>query len=149
MPINKVACPECGAGLSSKAGFDVGDEIECPKCGEEFTVRAPKPAAKPVAKPAPIPAAKARPAPRDDDDDEEDERPKKKKKPAPRDDDDERPKKKKKKGKKNSDSEGSYKTSPVRFIVLGILVLVMVVLGVLLFLKKSGEASAILSNSFA
>lgn len=90
MALNKIACPECGAGLKSATGFQVGQAIRCPKCKEQFDVEAPaddeeevearKPSRKPV-----------RAAVDDDDegDDEEDERPKKKKKKKKRRDDDE------------------------------------------------------------
>jgi len=123
MPIAKAVCPECGAKLSSPDGFEVGEEVECPKCETEFKVRAPKPAAAPV---------KAAPKPQvidEDDDEEEDERPKKKKK---------------KKGKRRDDDDegGGYKNSPVRFIVLGILILIMLVGGFFLVRKIMGERAA-------
>ena len=80
MPILKATCPECGAKLSSPDGFDIGEELECPKCETEFKVRAPKPAAVP-AKPKVVDDE-------DDDEDYEEPRPKKKKKKDFRGDDD-------------------------------------------------------------
>lgn len=91
MALNKIECPECGAGLKSSEGFSAGEEVECPKCEASFTVEEP-------------------------DADAEDVAPKKKK-------------------KKKADKEKSYKTSPMRFAVLGVLVAVMCVLGGMLFLK--------------
>ena len=58
---------------------------------------------------------------------------KKAKPPAVEDDDEERPKKKKKKGTKAS--EGSYANSPVRFVILGVLVVTMLVMGYFLYRK--------------
>ncbi len=59
---------------------------------------------------------------------------KKAKPPAVEDDDEEeRPKKKKKKGTKAS--EGSYASSPVRFVILGVLVVTMLVMGYFLYRK--------------
>jgi DNA-directed RNA polymerase subunit RPC12/RpoP len=136
MPIAKAVCPDCGAKLSSPDGFEVGEEVECPKCETEFKVRAPKPATAPV---------KAAPKPQViDEDDEEEERPKAKRGPEPDDDEDEdeRPKKKKKKqgGKRRDDDEGGdYKNSPLRFIILGILILIMLVGGFFLVRKIMKE----------
>jgi len=117
----------------SPAGFAEGQTIECPKCGTYFAVEEAPAAKAPAAKPA------AKPRPKDDD---EDDRPAKKK--ARRDDDededddeDDRPKKKKK-GKKSKD-EKSYKSSPVRFIVLGVLVLIMLVGAFFLYQKWEKE----------
>ena len=119
MPILKATCPECGAKLSSPDGFDIGEELECPKCETEFKVRAPKPAAVP-----------AKPKVVDDDDDDEDyEEP--------------RPKKKKKKDfRGDDDDEKSYKNSPLRFLVLGVLVLIMLVGGFFLVRKILAERAA-------
>ena len=59
---------------------------------------------------------------------------KKAKPPAVEDDDEEeRPKKKKKKGTKAG--EGSYASSPMRFVVLGVLVVTMLVMGYFLYRK--------------
>jgi len=67
---------------------------------------------------------------------------KKAKPPAVNDDDDEeRPKKKKKEGTKAS--EGSYANSPVRFIVLGVLVVAMLVLGYFLYKKLTAPPQEI------
>ncbi len=119
MPILKATCPECGAKLSSPDGFDVGEEVECPKCETGFKVRAPKPAAVP-----------AKPKVVDDNDNDEDyEEP--------------RPKKRKKKGSRRDDNdEKSYKSSPLRFIILGVLVLVMLVGGFFLVRKIMAERAA-------
>ena len=38
MTLNRVACPECGAGLKSSTGFTPGQAVSCPKCETEFTV---------------------------------------------------------------------------------------------------------------
>jgi len=161
VPIMRVVCPECKAGMKNPdpAGFKVGDTVECPKCGTYFGVDAPAPAAKPAPAKAVSakPAAKSQPVENDeerpkkkskppkDEDDEEEERPKKKSKARKDDDEDEedededdRPKNKKKKGKKSSD-DGSYKKSPVRFIVLGVLVLIMLVAGGFLVRKVMKE----------
>ena len=55
------------------------------------------------------------------------------------DDEDERPKKKKKKRRDDDDEGGGYKNSPVRFIVLGILILAMLVGGFFLVRKIMKE----------
>ena len=105
MPTLIVLCPDCDARLKSDDGFTAGEEVECPKC--ETVFRVPDPSARKKAKP-----------------------------PAVEDDDDmERPKKKKKKGKKSDDDEGSYASSPVRFVVLGVLVVTMLVMGYFLYRK--------------
>ena len=122
MAILRIECPECGAGLKSPTGFAAGQSVACPKCETYFTVEEPEdnlPA-------KPKKAVKAVSS-RDDDDDEEGEKPKKKKKKKSRDDDD------------DDDDGKSYKTSPMRFIVLGILVVIMVVLGIMLVMKKMDE----------
>jgi len=116
--IPQVACPECGAKLSSKAGFTAGQRIKCPKCQEAFAVPGAK--RKPVAvddEPMPV-KKKKKPVAVDDDDDEEDER----------------PKKIKKKGKKGA-KERDYASSPLRFVVLGVLVVVMLVMAYFLYRK--------------
>ncbi len=125
MAIMRIECPECGAGLKSPTGFAAGQSVACPKCETYFTVEAPE--ADLPAKPKK--AVKAVSSRDDNDDDEEDEKPKKKKKKKSRDDDDD-----------DDDDDGkSYKTSPMRFIVLGILVVIMVVLGIMLVMKKMDE----------
>lgn len=110
MPVSRIKCPECGAGLSSKTGFEEGQTVCCPKCETYFTVE--DPAEAPVGARKPMRAVV--------EDDEEDDRPRKKKK---RRDDDEK--------------ERSYKNSPARYAVLGLLVLVMCALGVMLYLKMN------------
>ncbi|OWK38662.1 hypothetical protein [Fimbriiglobus ruber] len=163
MPILRIACPECKTGMKSTKpeGFTLGDAITCPKCGVMFAVEAPPPvrAAAPVAA-RPVAAAPAKPKVVADDDD--DDRPKKKTKArVADDDDDDRPKKKAKarvtdddeddddrprKKKKSKKDGGGYRTSPIRFIVLGILVIVMLVMGYFLYMKKQRENEA---NSLA
>jgi hypothetical protein len=146
MPIMRAVCPECHTGLKTgnPNGFAIGQTVSCPKCQTKFAVEAPPPA-----KPAPAKPAKPKVVVvDDDDDDDEDQIPAKKKRPRDdddEDDEDEKPKKKSKKGKKkksSDDGERSYKNSPIRFIVLGVLLLIMIVLGVLLFLKFQGEGTA-------
>lgn len=134
MPILRVSCPGCGAGLKSNspAGFTAGAALSCPKCKTKFAAEAEADAADldftsdaPPAGPASRAAAAAKPAVvkptvvkptvvkptvvkpsvvRDEDDDA----PKKKR---PRDDDDDddddRPKKKKKRKKRRDEDEGS------------------------------------------
>lgn len=68
-----------------------------------------------------VPKPKAQAVLAEADDDEPDDKPKKKKKKAARAEDDE---------------PRSYKNSPLRYVILGVLVVVMIVLGVLLILKK-------------
>jgi phage FluMu protein Com len=138
MPILQVACPECGAKLSSRAGFTAGQTIKCPKCEDVFALPAAR--RKPPVeleiddedeRPTP---KKKKPAVVEDDEDDEPRPLKKKKRVVDEDDDeDERPRKKKK-GKK-SDGEGDYASSPLRFIILGVLVIVMLVLGYFLYRK--------------
>lgn len=126
MAIMRIECPECGAGLKSPTGFAAGQSVACPKCETYFTVEEPE-----EERPAKSKKAVKAVSSRDDDDDEEDEKPKKKKKKKSRDDDDD-----------DDDDEGggkSYKTSPLRFIVLGILVVIMAVLGIMLVVRKMDE----------
>ena len=123
MAIMRIECPECGAGLKSPTGFAAGQSVACPKCETYFTVEEPE-----EERPAKSKKAVKAVSSRDDDDDEEDEKPRKKKKKSRDDDDD--------------DDEGggkSYKTSPLRFIVLGILVVIMAVLGIMLVVRKMDE----------
>ena len=126
MPIAKATCPECGAKLSSPDGFDIGEEVECPKCETEFKVRVPKPATVP-SKATPK-AVKAKEIEDDDEDDEDYE--------------DESPRKKKKRGSHRDDGEKSYKKSPLRFVILGVLVLIMLVGGFFLVRKILAERAA-------
>ena len=120
MTLMRIVCPECGAGLKSSAGFSVGEAVECPKCETNFSVEEPEVEAPAKAKKPGKAVARGRN--RDDDDDDDDDRPRKKKKQR-RDDDDER----------------GYKNSPLRFIILGVLIIVMVVLGIMLIMKKQKE----------
>jgi uncharacterized Zn finger protein (UPF0148 family) len=122
--INRIECPECGAGLKSPSGFKPGQSVACPKCETYFTVEEP---AEPDEDEEEVkPKKKAKAAVVDDDD--EDEAPKKKKKKKRRDDDDD-----------DEDGGSSYKNSPLRFVILGILVVVMIVLGIMLILKMKRE----------
>jgi len=124
--INRIKCPECGAGLKSSSGFTAGQSVACPKCETYFAVELPEEAEteeEEEERPAKKKTAKA--VATRDDDDEDDEKPKKKKKKKSRDDDE--------------DDERSYKNSPARFIILGVLVVVMVVLGIFLILKWQRE----------
>lgn len=167
MAISKVVCPECKSGLTSKTGFQPGAVVSCPKCSTYFEVNAA--AAPPVEKAAPILPAKplaakplpAKPAPAplrddddeddrprkkkpvvevvdDDEDEDDDDRPRRKKRRDDDEDDDDRPRKKKKKRKSGGDG-GGYSNSPIRYVVLGVLVLIMLVLGVMLIIKKLNE----------
>jgi uncharacterized Zn finger protein (UPF0148 family) len=121
--LNRIQCPECGAGLKSASGFTAGESVECPKCETYFTVELPdedEDDVRPAKKKAKAVATRSH-----DDDDDEDEKPrKKKKKKSSRDDD---------------DDDRSYKNSPVRYVILGILVVVMVVLGIMLVMKMQRE----------
>lgn len=139
MSIPQAICPDCSAKLSSKTGFTAGQKIKCPKCETVFAVPAPK-TTKPVVldeedEDRPLPKKKK---PVVLEEDEYEPRPVKKKKPVIVEDDeeeeeDERPKKKKKKGKKSD--EGGYASSPLRFVILGVLLVVMAVLGYFLVKK--------------
>ncbi len=129
MGLPKIKCPECNAGLKSAAGFTVGQTVCCPKCETYFTVEEPeddfeepRPAAKSKGAPAgkkPVRAATA-------DNDEEDEKPRKKRRRVDDEEGDER----------------SYKNSPVRFVILGVLIVVMLVLAYFLYEKKRKESEA-------
>ncbi|MFO0797102.1 MAG: DUF1559 domain-containing protein [Gemmataceae bacterium] len=132
MSINRTTCPSCGAGLKSAAGFNPGQALRCPKCSTPFTVPAFEVEEEDDAPPPPKkkgPPARAE-RPRDDDDD----RPRRRR---PRDDDDDddddRPRKKKK------TKYQEYKSSPVRFAILGVLLVVLGVLAFLLYQKKMKE----------
>ncbi|MFM8273780.1 MAG: hypothetical protein ACKODX_15825 [Gemmata sp.] len=132
MPLLKLKCPECMAGLKSATGFQVGQTVCCPKCETYFPVEAPEDE-EGTGDPDETKVSKAKPA-----------APAKKtmKAAVVDDDEDEKPKKKKKKRTPEADEGGSYKNSPVRFIILGVLVLVMLGLGAALYLKKRNEAAA-------
>ena len=119
MALLKITCPECNAGLKSAKGFAVGQTVSCPKCETYFTVEEPEEDEDDAPLPPKKKAMKAAVA----DDDEEDEKPKKKKKKKARDD----------------DAERSYKNSPLRYAVLGILVVIMLVLAYFLYDKKKKE----------
>jgi hypothetical protein len=151
MALNKIPCPECSAGLKSASGFTVGQTVCCPKCETYFKVEEPaednedaeendrpkkgkasSPSIKTKAASAKKPIKAATISDDDDDEDEDDD-----------DDEDNRPKKKKKKKKRrdddDDDEERSYKNSPLRYALLGILVIVMLVLGYFLYQKYKKE----------
>jgi len=136
MPLTRVVCPSCQAGLKSAAGFKPRQKLRCPKCQGIVTVPAPvvevlddemedkappppKPSAKSSIKKIPVAANL------EDDDEEQEDRPVRKKK--------------KKKG-------GSYKSSPIRFVILGVLFVVLGVMGYMLFLKKATDKETIAHN---
>lgn len=115
MSLLRIKCPECGAGLKSAAGFQIGQSVCCPKCETYFAVEEPAEEVRAAKK-----AVKAAVADVADEDDE-----------------DERPRKKKKgRGAAGGDS---YKNSPLRFIILGILILILLVLAYFLYEKKKRE----------
>ena len=158
MALTRIVCPECSAGLKSQSGFEVGETVCCPKCETYFSVEEPEaveeeelPKKKASGAEA-SPKKKAVAAAVSDEDDDEDEKPQPKKKKAVHatvsddddedDEDDEKPRSKKKKKKKRSDDdedERSYKNSPLRYAVLGVLVVTMLVLGVFLIRKQMKE----------
>lgn len=119
MPLSRATCPECGATLKTNnpAGFTLGQALECPKCQTYFAVEEPK-------------AAVVKPKVAVVEDDEDDDRPQKKR----RRDDDDRPRKKKK-----AEEGGGYRTSALRFVVLGVLVFILIIGAVLLKLKWDKE----------
>ena len=124
MALLKIKCPECSAGLKSAAGFTPGQTVCCPKCETYFAVEEPD-GDEPRAGKKPVKAAVSD----DDEDDDEDHKPRKKKKKARAYDEDE-------------DGERSYKKSPLRFVILGVLVVVMLVLAYFLYDKKKKEREA-------
>jgi uncharacterized Zn finger protein (UPF0148 family) len=151
MALNRIPCPECGAGLKSASGFTVGQTVCCPKCETYFNVEEPaednedaeeKESPKKVKSTTPSNKAKAaggkkpvKAAAMSDDDDDDRE-----------DDEDYKPKKKKKKKKHrddddDDDEERSYKNSPLRYAILGILVIVMLVGAFFLYKKYQKEHS--------
>jgi hypothetical protein len=135
VPITRATCPECRAVATSADGFTAGEVVTCPKCGTYFDVPAVKPAAAVPAKPLPAKPVMKKPAGEVEDVEVEDDRPRPKKK-ALRDDDedyDDRPKKRKKTGYQE------YKSSPVRFVVLGVLVVVMLVMAFFLYQKMQRD----------
>lgn len=133
MALLKTRCPECNAGLKSPTGFAVGQTVCCPKCETYFAVEEPegeepkKAPAGAKGKATDAPAAKKTLKATVADDDDDDDAPKKKKK---------------KKVSYDEDEEGtrSYKNSPLRFVVLGVLVVVMLVMGYFLYDKRKKEA---------
>jgi hypothetical protein len=142
MALNRIPCPECGAGLKSPSGFKVGQNVCCPKCETYFTVEEPPEEDEveeneiPKKKQASSSSSKSKTAGkkplraagvRDDDDEDDDE-------------DEDQPKKKKK--KRRDDSERSYQSSPLRFAILGVLVVVMLVLGYFYYDKIKKQRAA-------
>lgn len=118
MALLKIKCPECSAGLKSPTGFKVGQNVRCPKCETYFAIKEP-------------------------DDESETDAPQKPVRAAAYDGDDEDvgPRKKKMKRREDDDDERSYKSSPLRYAVLGVLVVVMLVLGYMLYEKRKNEAA--------
>lgn len=131
MSLNRIVCPDCGAGLASKAGFVIGQRLTCPKCETSFKVSAPYEEVEEETPSAPAKAPAAakktvRAAVEAVEDEDEDDRPKKKKKKKKRDDDE--------------DEDGSsYRNSWIRYTILGILVTVMLVLGYFLYDKWKAQ----------
>lgn len=125
-PIQKVNCPECGAVLKTKnpRGFKVDDSLECPKCQTYFAVEEPNPG--PNDRPKPVKKAVAAVIADDDDDDD---RPRKKRKKRARDDEE-------------TSGYEKYRRSPLRFVILGVLVVVMIVMAVLLWLRWENQKKA-------
>ncbi len=147
MASTRTICTECKSVVTLPEPAEVGDVVPCPKCEAYFTVPrtkiVPMPgAAKPaVAKPLVAVPVKAKPKvvveeddlppppkkkpvvvvedeDEDDDEEEEEEKPKKKKK---------RPEggpRKKKRRKKQE--EKSFKDSPIRYAILGVLILILI-----------------------
>jgi Zn-finger nucleic acid-binding protein len=134
VPLLRIRCPECGAGLKSSAGFTVGKTITCPKCEADFVVEEPeeeKPAAdrrttrmKPATKKLKVAVAE------DEDEDEEEDRPKKAKK---------KKKKKRVAAEDEEEEEWSYKNSWIRYAVLGVLLVVLAVLSYMLYQKRQKD----------
>lgn len=126
--LQKIQCPECSVGLKSAAGFKIGQTVCCRKCETYFVVEEPAEDEEPEEeeKPKPKTATKkaVKAAVNEDEDDEEDERPKKKKK---------------KRAADAGDEGWSYKNSPVRFVVISVLVAVLLVLAYFLYEKKKKE----------
>lgn len=126
MALTRVECPNCQAGLKSSAGFTVGQKIRCPKCQTVFVVpeeldqldELPDNAAQPPA----TSAQKRRVNTADDDQG---------------DDVPSRPKKSRKKRKTSG-----YRNSPLRFAILGGLLIVLAVLSVMLYQKKQREKTS-------
>ena len=160
MASTRTICTECKSVVTLPEPAEVGDVVACPKCEAYFTVPktkiVPTPgAAKPApAKPAAAVVAKPKPkvvveAEAVDDEDFVPPPPKKKPVVVVEDDEDEeeeeeeKPKKKKKrpegggskKKKKKKDDEGSFRNSPLRYAILGVLVLVMLVGAYFLYKK--------------
>ena len=139
MSLNRVVCPSCNAGLKSTAGFTVGQKLRCPKCQNAFAV--PEPAVevldgdeektipnRPTAKKPEPPKSdvKKKPIAAVVDDDEDSPGARKPKRAAAivddeddDDADDDRPRKKKKK------KQGGYKNSPLRYAILGVLLVIL------------------------
>lgn len=130
--ILRVTCPECGAGLKADdpAGFEVGQALECPKCDTYFEVETPRAAA--VAKPV----AKAKKPVVVVEDDDDDERPRNKRRRDYDDEEEDRPRKKR---KSEAGGYARYRKSPIRFIILGVLIVVLIVMAVLLKMKWDRE----------
>jgi predicted Zn finger-like uncharacterized protein len=121
MPTLKTQCPECDTKLRIEVDGE-GEEVECPKCGHEFTAALGDDEPAQTTKSKDKEAKKAKKgSKRRDEDDEEDEKPVKaakktkasKRREEEEDDEDEAPKKKRKKGDDQADS------SKTKIIVAG------------------------------
>lgn len=155
MPLNRAACPECRAVATSEDGFTVGEVVTCPKCGTYFDVQAPPPPAAPVpAKPVAAKPVVKRPVAEVEDVDIVDDEPVKPVKKRRREDDDDydRPQMKKKRRREDDEDDdyddrprkskkgyAAYKSSPVRFVILGVLVVVMLVMAFFLYQKMQRD----------
>lgn len=135
MPLHRLTCPECGAGVKSAAGFKPGSTVICPKCEAGFEAEDPDEEAddddRPRKKPASGAVKKAAKATRQIDDDEDD----------GYDDEEDRPRKKKKK-KKKAEKEWTYRNSWIRYTILAILVTIMCVMAFMLYKKIEREKQA-------
>lgn len=129
MSLTRITCPECGVGLKSPTGFTVGETVHCKKCETYFAVEEPgdeaadadRPQKARPAAPTPGKAGTKKPLRAAADDEDENDAPKARKK------------------KRADDTEKSYKTSPLRFVILGGLLVVLGVLGFMLYQKKQKE----------
>lgn len=146
MALLKVNCPECGAGLKSARGFNPGQAVRCPKCEAQFRVEdfeerdeaeaeeeeSPKRiSTKAKGKDNPTGKKPVKAVTVEDEGDEKE----------GEEDEEEVPKKKKKKKRRPDKPTRSYKNSPLRFAILGVLLVVLVGLAVLLFTQKNRETA--------
>ena len=119
MALVRTTCPECSAGLKSESGFITGETVCCPNCETFFTVGGVT--ASGTKQPART---------RANDAGEEDYLPKRTNQKKFEDEDDDGA---------NGNSRRSYKNSPLRFAILGMLIVTMLVMGYFLYEKKMNE----------